>query len=268
MLKQKVIDKIRTQGRWKGNVEGWHSLLADMGFRIGEKAEHVIINGCNQPEDSPDAFLAFKHLLDYLKIDHALLEKQYCCGWEALGKPAWTDGNGEDFARWQEFSRESVIKNYRQAEALGAKDITVFCAACEASYTHNAEETSLEILTQSQLLDRYYPGGKLDMEIDYCPGCYRFRRGITDKPLDLAAPLRLLNRIEGLRVNYPDNNLCCRIPSDNDQLAESIKTRTVVTICVACTINIARNLRNKGDYQVKMLPEILWEALPDKRDFK
>jgi len=261
MLKQSIIDKIRTEGRWKGNVDGWHSLLAEMGFSIGRRAEHTIINGCNQPDDSPEAFRAFKNLLDYLKIDHTLLENQYCCGWQALGKPAWAADNTEDFALWKEFARETVIKNYRQAEALGAKDITVFCAACEASYTHNADATSLEVLTQSQLLERYYPGGKLDMEIDYFPGCYRFRKAVTDKPLASEAPLRLLERIEGLRINYLDDSLCCRIPDDNDRLAESLKTKTVVTTCVACYGNITRNLKKRGVYQVKMLPEILWDAL-------
>jgi Fe-S oxidoreductase len=266
MLKQKLIDTICECGTWRGSTRAnkRRRLLEDMGFRIGGKAEHVIITGCDPPDTVPDAFLAFKHLLDYLKIDHTLLEKPYCCAWGPLGRPAAVAKNEEDRARSRELSRESVIENYRQAEALGAKYITVFCAACEPAYTNNAGETSLEILSFSDLLDRYYPGGKLNMEIDYYPGCYRFRRRAADKPLDLGAAQRLLNKIEGLRVNHLDSSLCCYIPPHFDQLAESITSKTVVTLCVACTTNIAQKLRDRGDYQVKMLPEILWEALQNK----
>ena len=266
MLKQKLIDTIWECGTWRGSAyaKKRRRLLEDMGFRIGEKAEHVIITGCNAPTDVPDAFRAFKNLLDYLKIDHTLLEKAYCCGWGPLGRPAAVAKNEEDRIQARGLSHEFVIENYRQAEALGAKDITVFCAACEPALTNNAEETSLEILSFSDLLDRYYPGGKLDMEIDYYPGCYRFRRRAADKPLDLSAAQRLLNKVEGLKVNHLDSNLCCYIPPHFDQLAGSIKSKTLVTLCVACTTNITQKLKNKGDYKVKMLPEILWEALQNK----
>ena len=266
MLKQKLIDNIREYGTSGGATKNTrrYRLFEDLGFRIGEQAEHVIITGCNAPTDVPDAFRAFKNLLDYLKIDHTLLEKAYCCGWGPLGRPAAVAKNEEDRIQARGLSHEFVIENYRQAEALGAKDITVFCAACEPALTNNAEETSLEILSFSDLLDRYYPGGKLDMEIDYYPGCYRFRRRAADKPLDLSAAQRLLNKVEGLKVNHLDSNLCCYIPPHFDQLAGSIKSKTLVTLCVACTTNITQKLKNKGDYKVKMLPEILWEALQNK----
>jgi Fe-S oxidoreductase len=74
----------------------------------------------------------------------------------------------------------------------------------------------------------------------------------------------LLNKIEGLKVNYLDNNLCCYIPPMLDQLADSVKNKTVATICVGCTGNVTNKLKEKGDYQVKMLPEILLEAVRNR----
>ncbi|MFC2003170.1 heterodisulfide reductase-related iron-sulfur binding cluster [Chloroflexota bacterium] len=261
MINQKLLDNIKAHGIWKDTGEGRRKLLEDIGFRVGEKAEYVIITGCAPPESLPHVFRAFKELLDYLKIDYSLLDKEYCCGWMPLGQPAVMAKNEEDIARSKELSQEFVRENFRQAEALRAKAITLFCAACEPTYTNNAGETNLDIISQSELLDRYYAGGKLDQKIDYYAGCYRFRRRITNKPVDIEAPLRLLNRIEGLKVNYLDNNLCCYIPPGLDQLAESVKSKTVVTICPGCTGNVTQKLRDNGDYQVKMLPEILLEAV-------
>ena len=261
MINQKMVDKIKAHGIWKDTGEGRRRLLKDIGFRIGEKAEYVITTGCTPPEALPHVFRAFKELLDYLKIDYSLLDKEYCCGWVPLGQPAVMAKNEEDIAKAKELSRDFVVENFRQAEAMGAKAIVNFCAACEPTYTNYAGETNLELISQSELLDRFYQKGKLDQEIDYYAGCYRFRRRITDKPVDIDPPLRLLNKIEGLKVNYLDNNLCCYIPPMLDQLADSIKSKTVVTICVGCTGNVTNKLKEKGDYQVKMLPEILLEAV-------
>jgi len=261
MIDQKLVDNIRTHGFGRGSGEGKLRVLEDIGFRMGERAEYVIITGCFNPEGMPQVFRALKGLLDHLQIDYTLLAKEYCCGWMPIGQPAVMAKNEEDIARSKELSREFIQENFRQAEGLGAKSIVLFCAACEPSYTNCAGDTNLEVISYSELLDRYFKGGKLDLEADYYAGCYRFRRRITTEPVDVEPAVRVLNRIKGLKVNYVDNNLCCYIPPHLDQLIDSLTTGTLVAICSGCYGNLVRKLQEKGDYQVKMLPEIVLEAV-------
>jgi len=260
MINQKLVDNIRKHGIYTDSPEGKLRVLADIGFRKGEKAEYALISSCS-PQGMPHVFRAFKELLDHFQIDYTLLPREYCCGWMAIGQPAVISKNEEDITRAKALAREFVLENFRQAEALGAKSIVLFCAACEPAYTSNASETNLKIISYSELFDRYFKGGRLDAEIDYYAGCYRFRRRLTTEPVDLEPAMYLLNKIEGLKVNYLDNKLCCYIPPHTEQLLASVKNKTVVNICSGCYHNLRVKLQEKGDYQVKMLPEILWAAV-------
>ncbi len=259
MINQKLVDNIRAHGIYTDTAEGKLRVLEDIGFRRGEKAEYVLISSCS-PEGMPHVFRALKDLLDYFEIDYTLLSKEYCCGWGPIGQPAVMARNEEDTVKSKELARDFILENFRQAEALGAKSIVLFCAACEPSYTNSAQATDLEIIPYTELLDRNFEGGKLDLEMDYYAGCYRFRRRITSEPVDIEPALRLLNKIEGLRVNYLDNNLCCYIPPLLEQLTTSLTTSTLVTICSGCYGNLAGKLRGNDARQIKMLPEIVLAA--------
>ena len=264
MIDQKLVANIRAYGVFRDSGEGRRKVLADIGFRVDQKAEYVIISGCLQPENMPHIFSAFKNLLERLQVDYTVLAKEFCCGWVPLGQPAVMAKNDEDIAKSKELAKDFIIQNFRQAEALGAKSIALFCAACEPSYSNYQPETPLEIISYTELLDRHFQDGTLDLDADYYAGCYRFRRRITDEPLDIEPTLRILNRIPGLRVNHLDSKLCCYIPPHLEQLIESIKNKTIITICTGCYQNLRRKLPEKGDYQVRMLPEILLEAVQGK----
>ncbi len=261
MIGQKLVDNIRAYGIYTGSWEGRRKVLEDAGFGMDKKAKYVIITGCVLPEEMPHVFRAFKSLLDHLQIDYTLLSKEYCCGWVPLRRPAVAAKNEEDIIKTKELSREFVMENFRQAEALEASSIVLFCAACEPTYTNFAGATSLEVISYSELLDRHFQGGKLDIDADYYAGCYRFRRRITTEPVDVEPAVRLLNKIEGLRVNYLDNNLCCFKPSHVEQLVSSLTTRTLVALCSGCYLKLRHELQEKGDYQAKMLTEIVLEAV-------
>jgi len=262
MIDEKLVDNIRAYGTYQGSGEERRRILVEeIGFRIGEKAEYVITTGCLQPEGMPHVLRAFKDLLDHFQVDYTLLSKEYCCGWMPLGQPAVMAKNEEDIARTKELSGEFILENFRQAESLGAKFIVLFCAACEPNYANYIGSTRLELISQSELLDRFFHGGKLDSELDYYAGCYRFRRRITTEPVDVEPAVRILRKIEGLRVNHLDNKLCCYIPPHMEQLAASVTARTVATICSGCYYNLKNKLQESGDCQVKMLPEVILEAL-------
>jgi Fe-S oxidoreductase len=260
MLDEKLVENIRKHGIFRESGEGRLKVLADdIGFRMDEKAEYVLIGGCHQPEDIPHVFKALKNLLDRLQIDYTMLSKEYCCGWVPLGQPAVIAKNDEDIARARELAEGFVVGNFKQAEALGAKSIVLFCAACEPAYSNSRHATNLEIISYSELIDRYLKGGKLDAEIDYYAGCYRFRRRVTTEPLDVEPAVRVLNKIEGLKVNYLDSSLCCYIPPHLEQLTTGVTSNTVVTICIGCYGKLNKTLA--GNYQVKMLPEVVLAAV-------
>lgn len=261
MIDEKLVENIRTFGVFRDDGEGRRRVLEDVGFRVGERAKYAIILGCFQPEAMPDVLRDLKALLEHLRVGYTLLPKEYCCGWMAFGQPAVMARNEDDIARYKELSREFVLENFKQAEALGVKSIALFCAACEPSYTNCADATDLEIIPYSELLDRHWTGGRLDMAVDYYAGCYRFRRRITSEPVDIEPAVRLLNRVGGLKVNHLDSTRCCYIPPHLEQLSDSLVNETVVTICTGCYQNLRRKLPEKGDYRVKMLPELLLEAV-------
>ena len=100
-------------------------------------------------------------------------------------------------------------------------------------------------------MDRFLDKGKLDLKADYYAGCYRFRRKITSVELNLDPPQDALKKIDGLNINYLSNKHCCYIPPHLDNLAENIKTNTIITICTGCYYNLRGFLKDKGDYELK-----------------
>ncbi len=265
MIDEKAIKNIRANGVFMNSAEDRNKVLFDdLGLRGDQKAAHVIVAGCVQPTAMPQAFEALKNFMERYQVDYTFLSKEYCCGWIPLGQPAVMAKNDEDIARAKEISREFVQENFQQAKDLGARSIVLFCAACEPTYSNYKDLTDLEVISYTELLSRYFQGGRLQSEADYYAGCYRFRRRITSEPLDVEPALKVLDKIEGLKINYLDNNNCCYIPPLLEKLTDEITTETVVTICTGCYYNLKRTLTGKGDYRVMMLPELVWEAVKDK----
>jgi Fe-S oxidoreductase len=263
MINEKIVENIRRYGAYKDSGEVRHKVLAnDIGFNMDQKAEYVVIGGCLQPENRPHVFRALKGIFEHFKVDYTFLSKEYCCGYVPFGEPEVAKDE-EDIAKFQELARGFVMENFRQAEALGAKSIVLFCAGCEPSYSNCKDATRLEIISYVELLDRYFRGGKLNLEVDYYPGCYRFRHRITKEPINVEAAMRVLQKIEGLKVNQLDRSLCCYIPPQLERLAGTLQTNNLVTICTGCHSYLRQYLGEKSNYRVGMLPEIVLEALQD-----
>jgi len=261
MIDQRLVENIRRYGTFRDDGSGRRRVLDDIGYPVGERAEYAIVMGCFQPEGMPHVLRDLKALLDHLGISYTLLPREYCCGWMAFGQPAVMARNEEDIAGYRELSREFVAQNFRQAEELGARSIALFCAACEPSYANCADATDLEVISYSELLDRHWRGGRLDRTVDYYAGCYRFRRRVTSEPVDVGHAARILGKVEGLKVNHLDSTQCCYIPPHMETLADGVTSDTVVAICTGCYQNLRRKLSEKGSCQVRMLPEILLEAV-------
>jgi Fe-S oxidoreductase len=258
MIDYVAIENIKNHGAYKETGEGRVKVLRDeIGYRMDEKADYVVIGGCLLPEEMPHVFKALKVIIEKLKIDYTMLSTEYCCGWVPLGQPAVRAKNEEEISKAREIGRDFILRNFKQAEELGADSIVVFCAACEPSYSNYRHETSLEIISYIDLINRYFDGGKLNMEADYFAGCYRFRRKMTNMPLDLEPAKQVLNKIEGLKINYLDSDLCCYIPPHVEKVFDSLKTSNIINICSGCYIQLNNILKDKGNFQIKMLPEIV-----------
>jgi len=76
--------------------------------------------------------------------------------------------------------------------------------------------------------------------------------------------VRVLKKIKGLEVNYIDNKLFCNIPPHMEQILGSIKSNSVVNICTGCYYSLAAKAPGIPGLEVKMLPEIVWEAVRGK----
>ena len=262
MIDQAQVEHIKEFGVPGDSGEARLAVLREqIGFAMDQPAEYVIICGCFQPAAMPGVLSAFKEVLDRLKVSYTMLSKEYCCGWMPIGQPAVMMKDEEAIQEFKEVSKEFVRDNFKQAKDLGAKSLAFFCAACEPNYSNCKDETDIEFVSYVEMLNRHFRGGKLDKQIDYYPGCYRFRRKITNEPINVDHGANLLQKIEGLRVNEVDSKLCCYIPPHLEQLGESLSTEELVAICTGCYHNLNAMLQPKENIKVKMLPELLLEAL-------
>ena len=77
MINGKVVENIRQYGVYKDSGEGRRRVLTqNVGFKMNEKAEYVIIGGCLQPESMPHVFRALKIVFEHLKVDYTFLSKE------------------------------------------------------------------------------------------------------------------------------------------------------------------------------------------------
>lgn len=257
-----VVEKIDKYGDCRGASSKKTGILVDqLGFPIGQKAEYAIITGCFQAESMPHVLKAFKNILDHYGVSYTLLPREHCCGWMPLGQPAVMAKDQKAIAEFKQVSKSFIAKNAAQAEALGARSIVLFCGACEPHYTNMKDGIRQEVISFYDLMDRHFTAGRLDGEIDYYAGCYRFRRRLTDSPVDVSPAVNILKRIEGLKVNYLDNSKCCYVPAHLEQLMGTVRSSSVVNICSGCYYNLAQKLRDGKSARSRMLPEVVWSAI-------
>ncbi|MFC1904466.1 heterodisulfide reductase-related iron-sulfur binding cluster [Chloroflexota bacterium] len=263
MLDQKLIANIRNSGIVQGTAQEpkrTQLLCEEFGFRVADKAEYAVIASCSLPFSQPQAMKALSFLLQHFKLDYTLLPREYCCGLP-LFMQAIRNKSEPDLNEAHLLAKEFLDDNLRQVREVGATKIIVFCAGCEVLYSRFAEAIPQEALWYPALLARIFRGGKLDLEADYYAGCYYLHRRLCSAPTDLDSQLRILNSIEGLKLNHLNHQLCCTRPQEAEELVASIKSRTVITACADCARRLKNLLQDKGDYKVIFLPEIVAAAV-------
>lgn len=259
---EKVIENIRKNGVYHTRgPERKRNLFKDIECPADKKADYVLLSGCNPPVDNPWIFRSLKNFLEYYGVSYTFLSQEYCCGWIPLMQPASIAKDEEKIKKLKPVAEEFAWENIKQAKKLGAKTVVTICAPCEPNYQNLKDTAGLEIIHYPELLARYFKGGRLNVKADYYPACYRFRRRITSVPFDYNTPQAILSKIDGLELNYLDKTLCCYLPPHMDELLKNITSNIVVTTCTGCRSNLEKKLSAKGKYQVKLLPEIVWESL-------
>lgn len=262
MLDEKMISNIRDSGTAEGAAGAGPRarLLQEMGFRTVPRAEYALIASCFLPSLVPAGMRAFRLLLDHLRVDYTLLEKEHCCG-DILLRQGARDKTGADMERADAVAREFLEKNLAQARRAGAGKVIAFCVGCDLVYARFRDSVPEEILWYPTLLARLFPGGRLDLEADYFPGCHYHYRRLNRSLPDLDSARELLGRIEGLRVHDLDGRLCCTRPDQMATLLGDVRSRVVITPCGGCAPALAQALSSRGEVRTVMLPEVLWAAV-------
>ncbi len=259
---KEILDNIETYGVSTGSGENRHKLLTeDVGFRTGEKADYVFITSCRFPTHLPNTFQALKQIFHHFQIDYTLLPEEYCCGAEPLLQPAIKSRDAERLKSTMELCQDLILKNVKQAEALGAKYIVTFCTGCNLIYTSLKPRINQEVLFYTELIDRYFTGGKLNLKADYFAGCYRGRRILKLDPINLGSALSVLNKIEGLELNHLNNTLCCMRPNELNELSASARTDTIINICTGCYWSMCNSPSRSDTTKLLMLPDVVWASL-------
>ena len=262
MEDREIIDNIETYGVFKGSGEDRYKLLTEeMGFKVGEKADYVLLTGCQLPATIPEALRALKEILSYLQVNYTLLAKEYCCGYFPLVTPALKSRDTERLDSIMELAHSWVFRNIKQAEALGAKSIVTFCTGCDIIYSRFRPQINQEVIFYTELINRYFNGGKLNLKADYYAGCYRGRQKLDVEPINLESSLSVLSKIDGLELNHLDNRLCCVRPNELNELDASLKTNTMINICTGCHLTMKRSSIHKDTTKFLMLPDIVWASL-------
>jgi len=263
MLDQQLVTNIRESGHTYGAAEMAKRdglVRREMGFRVADRAEYALISSCFLPTIVPDDMKAFRNILHYLEVDYSLLPRERCCG-DLLYHQALKDKSGEELKQADKLGKEFLEDNVRQARELGASKIVTYCLGCDLAYGRTKDSVSMEVMWHPSLLAPLFRGGRLELQADYYVGCLYFYRRLNNTLPDLDSPMKILSRIEGLELDYLDNHLCCTRPQQMERLLPTIKNRTIITVCASCALYLREALKDKGDYRVVMLSQVMWAAM-------
>jgi Fe-S oxidoreductase len=258
-----MINAIREGGVLQGAEqapERNRMLQETCGLRFNENAEYALIAGCYSPYLEPQDMKAFGKLLDHFGIDYTLLPKEYCCG-GLLYTHALDEKHEGDLEQADDLAREFLDRNLEQARELGASKILAYCAGCDMAFNRIKAGETEEFLWHPTLLARLFEGGKLELKANYYAGCHRQRHELLGDAGDLDAVLTALGKVEGLELHHLDSELCCLKEDQRETLASSVTQKTVIAPCSGCTMCLRKVLKDKGEYRVSMLSEVLWAAI-------
>lgn len=243
------------------------AVLGSLGIRGKEKAENVVVVGC-ACFGTLDAVMSTFRLFGALKLDYALLKKEYCCG---LPMITYKLKVGEDRKEADILAKEFIGMNIQQARELGAKRILYLCPWCNYLARHFYPDCDVQLLYCLDILGEPIRRASLQlsqpMGIAYFPGGqHRSWVFVPDRDWDLNWHdyRRLLNSVKGLKVIDIPPYCCVIAPEAIFQWAQKYKMNTIVTPCMPCYGRLRR--KAPEEVQVKFLTDLILQILePGKK---
>ncbi|MEW5722265.1 MAG: heterodisulfide reductase-related iron-sulfur binding cluster [Thermodesulfobacteriota bacterium] len=254
LIDREMLETIRTTGKTSRTLPDRPEIFRKHGLPLDERAENVIISGCQIPAALPHVLAALSRLLSRAGTAHTFLSLEYCCG-NNLYRPAIKARDEAALAECRELSRRFVGLNMEQAKSLGAKRLIIFCSPCYPIYKYAFPDE--DIVFYPAALSRAMGRLRLEGEIDYYAGCYRLHRKFAPVPMDLASTDEVLAGLAGLKVNRITAPKCCYTPEGLSHMLEGIKTKHLVHICTGCYFQALLNLPPERGVNVLMLPELM-----------
>lgn len=249
-----MVNTIRATGKTREALPERRPILDDHHLPYDRPAENVVISGCQVLPTMPHLLDPLSRIFNQKGLSHTFLSKEYCCG-NYLYRPAIKKKDEAAMAECRALSREFVGLNMKQARALGAKRIIIFCSPCYPIYKHAfpGENIVFYPAVLNELMERM----RMDKEIDYYAGCYRLHRKFSPVPMDLTSTHSVFNKLEGLNVHRINAPKCCFHPEGLSHMIGKVKTETMVHICTGCYGQALQNMPQERGVDVLMLPDFI-----------
>lgn len=250
-----IVRQIDKQGIHLDGGEIRLRILRDiMGAKIDQRADYVILTGCNHPP----RFYPLKAFIGLLKdfgVSYTFLSTEYCCGSPLLPKQFPGQGSKETL-RLEALAGELQRRNHSAARNLGGQTLVTFCANCYARYSNHSAYGGLPILYYADFLSQIIPQMTLAMQCDFYEGCHRDQHLVRPGAIDPSTSKGLLQRVQGLQFHEIQPEICCRQrPAD---IFGAMETKTLLT-ATPCCYGVLYPMRPEA-VMVKSLPELLIEA--------
>jgi len=173
LINEEMVETIRTTGKMDSKLPDRKDILEAHGLPYNRKAENVVVTGCVLLSALPHVIGSLARIYGQKKFSYTFLSKEYCCG-NYIYRPAIKAGDEAALEECRHLSKEFVAGNLRQAKALGAKRLVIFCSPCYPIYKHSFPNENIVFYpaTINELLEPL----TCDENIDYYAGCYRLHK--------------------------------------------------------------------------------------------
>ncbi|ACL02012.1 hypothetical protein Dalk_0303 [Desulfatibacillum aliphaticivorans] len=264
LIDKQTVKLIRQTGATFANAPDRKEILEQHGLPCDQKAENVIVTGCQILPAMPRVLQALAWVFDRAGFSYTFLSEEYCCG-NNLYRPAIKAKDQEALAECQDLSKAFVEQNINKARQLGASRLVIFCSPCYPIYKHAFPDEN--IVFYPTAIEECLPSLERDMDIDYYAGCYRLHKKFAPVPMDLKGVSKCFSKIKGLGVHSISAPQCCYKPEGAAHMMNSVQTRTMVHVCTGCYFQALMNAPKdeKEPLNILMLPEFIDNILQEAK---
>jgi Fe-S oxidoreductase len=254
LIDRETVNLIRSTGKTLENLPDRETVFRRHALPYDQKAENIVITGCQIPSLLPDALVALTRFFRKRHFSFTFLSEEYCCG-NYLYRPAIKQKNDAAINECRELSREFVSLNIKTARKLGADRLIIFCSPCYPIYKYAFPHE--KIVFYPAAIKEIMEPLHFDGSVDYYAGCYRLHRRFAPVPMDLASTNEVLAKVEGLQVNRITAPKCCFSSEGLDHMIRQVKNANMVHICSGCYMQAVQHLPKDKQTKVLMLPEFV-----------